>query len=85
MNKTKDKQAKLTQAITREYVRQLGGTFKKTEYGDFRLKFGEESYHANDLQDIVETARVMKGSHPNIESADEYLCLMLGHIATEEN
>lgn len=64
---------KLTQVVTREYVRLLGGTFKKNEYGDYRLKFGEQDYHAEDLLDIIGTARIMKGGHPNIEQADAYL------------
>lgn len=70
---------KLTQAIVREYVRLLGGTFKKTEYGDYRLAFGShrsdsrEEYHASDLADIVGTARVMRGSHDNIDEAEALL------------
>lgn len=64
---------KLTQKIVREYVRILGGSFKRTEFDDFRLKFGQDEYFTNGLDDIIGTARVMQGSNGNIEQAEEYL------------
>lgn len=66
-------QAKLTQKVVREYIRHLGGTFGRDGYGDLIVRFGEEVYHTNDLLDALGTARCMKGGHPNIEQAEEYL------------
>jgi len=68
---------KLTQGVVREYCRTLGGTFKHTQWDDYKVAFGQgdarQEYFCNDLLDCIETARVMKGSHPGIEQAEEYL------------
>lgn len=71
---------KLTQKIVREYVRMLGGTFRRDEWGDLIVRFGDDTYHTNDLQDALGTARCMKGSHPAIADADEYLATMTGEV-----
>ncbi len=64
---------RLTQKIVREYVRTVGGRFKRTLWDDYQLTVGADTYHANDLLDIIETTRVMCGSHPNIALADSLL------------
>lgn len=64
---------KLTQKVVREYVRILGGTFRRTPAGDLKVKFGEDEYFTDDLNDAIGTARIMKGSHPDIDRAEEYL------------
>ncbi len=64
---------RLTQAIVREFVRTLGGTFKRDAYGDLVVRFGEETYHTTDLEDALGTARCMKGSHPRIDDAEQFL------------
>ncbi len=63
----------LTQKHVRDYVRALGGTFRKTEWGDYRLKFGDAEYHSDSLDDCVETARVMQGSNPARDYAETVL------------
>jgi hypothetical protein len=67
---------KLTQSIVREYIRILGGTFRRDAWGDLIVRFGEDTYHTTDLQDALGTARCMKGGHPDIESAEQYLTAM---------
>ena len=64
---------KLTQSITREFIRRLGGTFRRDSAGDFRVSFNGSTYFAADLADAIGTARAMAGSHPNIESAEQFL------------
>lgn len=95
MNKT---QQKLTQKIAREYVRRLGGTFRATGFGDFRVRMGksENDYFASDLDDAIMTARAMAQqldanglAASYIEVANEYLRSMIGNtlevVAPEEN
>jgi hypothetical protein len=64
---------KLTQKIVREYIRILGGTFKRSTYGDVVVKFGDSEYFTDDLQDALGTARAMQGSHAEIQRAEQYL------------
>jgi hypothetical protein len=64
---------KLTQKIVREYIRILGGTFKRSPYGDLVVRFGDSEYFTDDLQDALGTARAMQGSHAEIQRAEQYL------------
>lgn len=64
---------KLTQAITREYIRRLGGKFRRDDYGDFRVKLDGAEYFCADLDDAIGTARVMAGGHKDFDEAEQYL------------
>lgn len=65
---------KLTQKVVREFVRRLGGKLKRNiEFDEYVLIFGEHEYFTSDLDDVVGTARVMQGSHPDIEEAEKFL------------
>lgn len=69
---------KLTQLMVKDFIRTLGGTFRKDSYGDFIVRFGEDTYHTGDLEDALGTARCMKGGHEDIELAEENLKLVRG-------
>jgi hypothetical protein len=78
--KPQAKPGKLTQRLVKDYLRLLGGTVRRDSYGDLRLKFKspkgphfDEEYFAQDLEDVIGTARLMKGGHANAEQADEFL------------
>lgn len=48
---------KLTQREVRAAVSELGSSFKRTDFGDFRLrcKASGDDYHSDDLRDILDT------------------------------
>jgi hypothetical protein len=69
---------KLTQKIVREYLGMIDCKLRRNvEYNEYVLVHGtgdaETTYFSTDLDDIIGTARVMHGSHPSIEQAEEYL------------
>lgn len=64
---------KLTLAITREYVRRLGGKLRKDQHGDWRVTFAGCEYFSADLSDAIGVARVMAGGHPDFADAERYL------------
>ena len=64
---------KLTQKIVREYVRRLGGTFKKTDFDDYCVRLAGCEYFTDALDDVLGTARAMCGTHENIDAAEQYL------------
>lgn len=65
--------SKLTKKVAVEFVRILGGRLYRDSYGDLRVKFGDQIYFTNDLDDAVGTARIMRGSCDAMEDAEEYL------------
>lgn len=55
---------KLTQANVKTALAAIGLTFRKTEYGEFRVAFREENnessaYYTDDLQDAYDTGCMM--------------------------
>lgn len=68
---------RLTQALVRQYVRLLGASFKRSQYGDYVLSFGtgdaRSEYFSADLTDVIETARVMLGGHACFGQAENLL------------
>ena len=66
-------QRPLTQKLLREYVRQLGGTLKKTDYDDYVVKLGGCEYYTTDLDDVLGTARAIAGTHPDRAAAERLL------------
>jgi hypothetical protein len=75
---------RLTQAVAREYLRRLGLRLRRNaEYGEYVLVIPEGkldgkhevttlSFHT-DLDDIVGTARIVRGSHENFQEAENFL------------
>ena len=64
---------RLTQAIAREYIRRLGGKFRRDQYGDYRVTLQGAEYYCQHLDDAAGTARIMAGSHQDFDRAEQYL------------
>lgn len=67
---------RLTQAIVRDYLRHVGGKFRKDTFGDYRVTLDGAEYFTQDLDDAICTARVMAGGHPRFEDAEAMLRAM---------